>query len=81
MYKEISQLIIYRDLNKNSILYNLGEIFRKFDEVSLTKDELIKLLSFFYKFDKIRICGITGTDGKTTTSTIINYLLSSKYNH
>lgn len=41
MYKEISQLIIYRDLNKNSILYNLGEIFRKFDEVSLTKDELI----------------------------------------
>ena len=41
MYKKISQLIIYRDLNKNSILYNLGEIFRKFDEVSLPKDELI----------------------------------------
>lgn len=51
--------------------------------VENTKDELIKLLSFFYKFDKIRICGITGTDGKTTTSlilyTLFNFNCSSSY--
>ena len=42
---------------------------------------LIDCLKKFYgcPFNDLCLIGITGTDGKTTTSTIINYLLSSKY--
>lgn len=31
MYNETAKLIIYGDLDKDSILYNLGEIFRRFE--------------------------------------------------
>ncbi len=42
MYREISKLIMYGDMDKDCILYQLGEIFRRFDEKSSTKPELIK---------------------------------------
>ncbi|NLD25897.1 MAG: UDP-N-acetylmuramoyl-L-alanyl-D-glutamate--2,6-diaminopimelate ligase [Acholeplasmataceae bacterium] len=40
-----------------------------------------RLLSEFYDYPQreLRLIGITGTDGKTTTATIIDYLLSQKY--
>ncbi len=40
-----------------------------------------KLLGEFYDYPQreLRIIGITGTDGKTTTATILEYLLSQKY--
>ncbi|MGM9971357.1 MAG: UDP-N-acetylmuramoyl-L-alanyl-D-glutamate--2,6-diaminopimelate ligase [Anaeroplasmataceae bacterium] len=51
--------------------------------VDNTRDELFKLLTFFYKYDSLRICGITGTDGKTTTALILyhifNFNSSSSY--
>lgn len=47
MYREIAKLIMYGDMDKNCILYQLGEIFRWFDEktsseLELSKPELIK---------------------------------------
>jgi hypothetical protein len=47
MYKEISKLIMYGDMDKDCILYQLGEIFRRFDnrksgENGSSNPELIK---------------------------------------
>lgn len=42
MYREISKLIIYGDMERKSILYKLGEIFCRFDERSCSKSQLIQ---------------------------------------
>lgn len=42
MYKEIAKLIIYGDLKEDSVLYQMGEIFRKFENEDVSRDELIK---------------------------------------
>lgn len=42
MYREISKLIMYGDMDENCILYRLGEIFRRYDEKTASKPELIK---------------------------------------
>lgn len=42
MYREISKLIMYGDMDKGCILYQLGEIFRRYDERTSSKPELIK---------------------------------------
>ncbi len=42
MYREIAKLIMYGDMDKACILYQFGEIFRRFDEKSSSKPELIK---------------------------------------
>jgi predicted AAA+ superfamily ATPase len=42
MYREIAKLIMYGDMDKDCILYQFGEIFRRFDENSSSKPELIK---------------------------------------
>ena len=38
MYSLISNLIIYRDVEKNSILYRLAEVFKKIDEMAKPAD-------------------------------------------
>ncbi len=45
--------------------------------VSDVKSELIRLLQIFYgqPFEKLKVIGITGTDGKTTSALITSYLL------
>lgn len=40
MYKELSKLIIYRDLDKDSILTKLGEVFEDFDKGADTPEHL-----------------------------------------
>lgn len=40
MYREISKLIIYTDKDKESILFSIGEIFRRLDSGEATADEL-----------------------------------------
>ena len=42
MYREIAKLIMYGDMDRACILYQFGEIFRRFDEKSSSKPELIK---------------------------------------
>lgn len=42
MYKDIAKLIIYGDLKEDSILYQMGEIFRKFENKDADNAELIK---------------------------------------
>ncbi|MCY6354732.1 ATP-binding protein [Clostridium sp. ZS2-4] len=42
MYKEIAKLIIYGDLKEDSILYQMGEIFRKFENKDVGSAEIIK---------------------------------------
>lgn len=40
MYREISKLIIYTDKDKESILFSIGEIFRRLDSGTATAEEL-----------------------------------------
>ncbi len=42
MFKEISRLIIYGDLDKESILYQLADIFKRFEARDTGKEELIR---------------------------------------
>ncbi len=42
MYREIAKLIMYGDMDKDCILYQMGEIFRRFDEKTSSKTALIK---------------------------------------
>lgn len=42
MYREIAKLIMYGDMDKDCILYQFGEIFRRFGEKTSTKPALIK---------------------------------------
>lgn len=42
MYREISKLIMYGDMDEDCILYQLGEIFRSYEEKTSSKPELIK---------------------------------------
>ncbi|MBV7276184.1 ATP-binding protein [Clostridium sp. PL3] len=42
MYREIAKLIIYGDLKEDSILYQMGEIFRKLENKDVTNDVIIK---------------------------------------
>lgn len=41
MYKSISKLLVYGDMPKDSILMQLGGIFKDFDEGRGTRDELV----------------------------------------
>ncbi|MBB5182951.1 ATP-binding protein [Catenisphaera adipataccumulans] len=41
MYRLISQFIVYRDLDEDSILYQLGEITRRFDSGNYQREALI----------------------------------------
>ena len=62
MYKEVSKLILYRDLGEDSILFRLAKIFEDFDEGIVGKSELttriyvemkrILDISTSYGFDK-----------------------------
>jgi len=42
MYREIAKLILYGDMDKDCILYQFGEIFRRFDGKLSAKPELIQ---------------------------------------
>ena len=42
MYKDIAKLILYGDLDKDSILYQMGEIFRKFETKAVSDAVLIR---------------------------------------
>lgn len=36
MYREVSKLILYRDLGEDSILLNMADIFKRFDKFAIT---------------------------------------------
>lgn len=42
MYREIAKLILYGDLKEDTILYQMGEIFRKFETKEVPKAQLIR---------------------------------------
>lgn len=42
MYREIAKLIMYGDMDTDSILYQFGEIFRRFEQRQSSEAELIK---------------------------------------
>lgn len=42
MYQEISQLLMYGDLDRNDILYQLGELFGRYEKGNCEKMELVR---------------------------------------
>ena len=42
MYRELSKLIMYGDMDKECILYQFGEIFRRYENKSSSKAELLQ---------------------------------------
>ena len=42
MYKQLSQLLMYGDLDQDGILYQLGEIFHRYDKGDYDKMELVR---------------------------------------
>ena len=42
MYQEISQLLMYGDINENEILYQLGQLFARFEKGGYDKMELVR---------------------------------------
>ena len=45
MYKEISQLIMYGNLDNSSILSSMADIFNRFDNKLSSKEELVTDIS------------------------------------
>ena len=41
MYREVSKLILYRNLGEDSILRRLSDIFKRFDSCHYSSEELI----------------------------------------
>ena len=50
----------------------------KVDDVNKTFSEIVPKF-YDYPLDKLKLIGVTGTDGKTTVSTIISTLINSGY--
>ena len=42
MYQEISQLLMYGDINENEILYQMGQLFARFEKGGYDKMELVR---------------------------------------
>ena len=42
MYQEISQLLMYGDIDKNEILYQMGQLFARFEKGGYEKMELVR---------------------------------------
>ena len=42
MYKQLSQLLMYGDLDQDGILYQLGEIFHRYDKGDYDRMELVR---------------------------------------
>lgn len=69
MYKEIAKLILYGDMDKDSILYSLGEIFRAYEEKKVNKATLIQDI-----YTQIKRLLIVATDYGFDTNLWHNYL-------
>lgn len=41
MYRDIAGLVLYRDLGEDSILYNMSDIFKAWDNKTVSRDELV----------------------------------------
>lgn len=69
MYKQISNLILYGDLAADSILANMAEIFKCYDEKSVKTDELVKKI-----YTQIKKLLIVATDYGFDSNLWQNYL-------
>lgn len=69
MHRQISKLIIYGDLPSDSIISNVGEIFKCYNEKSVKSDELVKKI-----YTQIKKLLIVSTDYGFDTNLWQNYL-------
>jgi hypothetical protein len=62
MYQEIAQLLMYGDLEQDSILYQLGALFGRFESGQYNRTELVRDINTQVKqqiMDLTTICGTT----------------------
>lgn len=69
MYREIAKLILYGDMDKDCILFQFGEIFRRFEEKTGTKPALVKDI-----YTQLRRLLIVATDYGFNDNLWHNYL-------
>ncbi len=69
MYREIAKLILYGDMDKDCILFQFGEIFRRFEEKTSTKPALVKDI-----YTQLRRLLIVATDYGFNDNLWHNYL-------
>ena len=58
MYKEISQLIMYGNLDNDSILSSMADIFNRFDNKLSSKEELVT--DIYTQVKRMVLIGIYG---------------------
>ena len=91
MYKEISRLIIYGDMDEDSILSRMADIFRKFDVEDTGKEELtreiytqikrILKVATDYGFDKNLCEKVGANDGSVNTFAMNDFGIFRKLFH
>ena len=69
MYREISKLILYGDMKEDEILYQMGEIFRRFRHKSSSRSELINDI-----YTQVRRLLVTATEYGFDDNLWHNYL-------
>ncbi len=74
MYREIAQLLMYGDPDRQSILYRMGELFRRFEEEDYDSTELTREANALVK-QILRVATEYGFDGNLWQDYLTYYLM------
>ena len=74
MYREIAQLLMYGDPDRQSILYRMGELFRRFEEEDYDSTELTREANALVK-QILRVATEYGFDGNLWQDYLTWYLM------
>ena len=77
MYKQLSQLLMYGDLDQDGILYQLGEIFHRYDKGDYDRMELVRDINIQIKH-LLKVATDYGFDGNLWHNYLTFFLMMSE---